>query len=1287
MSGYNITNNPPNFKERTIYAQIAPNQELNNLVVNNLTINPTGTFNAPNNVTILGNLSVGGTITSPTISGLQTQITTQAGQISGLQSSVATQAGQISGLQSSVATQAGQISGLQTSVATQAGQISSLSGTVSGLKWNGVNLKDWTAQSNTNYIWNLPDIRSSTGGALVTFPSSPIDGDFIEIVDGLGTWGNTLYGNIGVNTQGKQLIGMTATGTVSLTGVAGGFYDFRKGSVLFTYKSSSNTWYANGTVSVSMGSEYNEVVSTSVDPWSGWWMFSSQTTNQMTNMVAKYGTQRLNQGGANQALSFAYIDATLYPISITFYSNHPSNPSAGGAVYARCFEYLQTGANPDITTLVHINSQVGTQSNVPTTKYWVGGSNTNAQGGSFRLQSDRSVCTVTWDQTIPLFNPSVQNQSAIMKKILALPGYSEKTQVEAAISRFNDDFDIANENNFDDMTILFKQMCLAAIYDSNPQSQQSANGSGRFLYQNDVNYFIGNTGPNGYELGALKAIEVMNDFLSPQGITFTTPITKILKSFTGAAGNIQVPTSGGSTQVTTIFTKGFSYAAPGSNVTISGLNDSWASLNGNYPNGISIWEYTNNRKYSDPYHMDLYQSGSTYTGTLTDVWNRVNLIADTWNPSFQCVETGPYKNFAVYSSTTGAISVTHRVYPTMPYNEFYAAISAFCQYVFGPITHTRVQGKSYCFKTGLNNLGRVAVNWRKLTDTNLYSLVTTNIRFRTGPNDTPAPYYIYATPSTTDLLMRNDPYSVLNTLASLKTTLGVTSSNLPIVPTNYLTGAKDLWVGMDGIQTFNSVSKPYGYTDYTSYSQAGTLLGLRNISYTGYTGGTTFVGRLFPVNSVPTGAGPFDQYPDYRYWLPFYTTAAQTTATGAIANAKSNAYRSTCGMINPQYTTFEGYPGWSGATGARKIGYWIQPSTTIGLGALIYTSPFCPTVNPASVTGPYNQNLATGPFKPFSAGLTNVYSTVMNYLVGELGCDSIIIDNRFNAGGAGAEGIEVSEFFGADRNGTKVFLRRADNGFGSLIDIDNYQWPLDGQNIISQKNSQLNVTTNSINYPNAVFKGVGTSFTGAKKVVMLTSSASLSNGSRFQRNWLGDNGDKKIGGNTIVKFIGSSDSRFQGTSTTAGYAEIPPQFGSDFVSSGNTYLQMNIETPTYGLVAQYIPVGKTGTLWYHKDYPGLTGATSVNQAKNGVTGTNGVGYALPENLQTTLYADWGAYTGAYAEKLVNYSNMYLSSKTADLNTKFGAGNWPVISNYQTWRDSWLETAIYEAMVPVLSGEN
>ena len=64
MSGYNITNNPPNFRERTVYAQIAPNQELDRLDVNQLNITGTGAFNVSvintGAITDTGALTVGG---------------------------------------------------------------------------------------------------------------------------------------------------------------------------------------------------------------------------------------------------------------------------------------------------------------------------------------------------------------------------------------------------------------------------------------------------------------------------------------------------------------------------------------------------------------------------------------------------------------------------------------------------------------------------------------------------------------------------------------------------------------------------------------------------------------------------------------------------------------------------------------------------------------------------------------------------------------------------------------------------------------------------------------------------------------------------------------------------------------------------------------------------------------------------------------------------------------------------------------------------------------------------
>ena len=59
-----------------------------------------------------------------------------------------------------------------------------------------------------------------------------------------------------------------------------------------------------------------------------------------------------------------------------------------------------------------------------------------------------------------------------------------------------------------------------------------------------------------------------------------------------------------------------------------------------------------------------------------------------------------------------------------------------------------------------------------------------------------------------------------------------------------------------------------------------------------------------------------------------------------------------------------------------------------------------------------------------------------------------------------------------------------------------------------------------------------------------------------------------------------------------------------------------------------------------------------------------------------VYPDFGAYTGAYAEQAARFPNLHLPGKTADLDAKFGPGNWPTLNNYQTWRDSWLSLKLW-----------
>lgn len=69
MSGYNITNNPPNFRDLAIYAKTAPNQELNRLDVNELHVNGTGSFNS--SVINCGFLNATGSVTAPNITQLE----------------------------------------------------------------------------------------------------------------------------------------------------------------------------------------------------------------------------------------------------------------------------------------------------------------------------------------------------------------------------------------------------------------------------------------------------------------------------------------------------------------------------------------------------------------------------------------------------------------------------------------------------------------------------------------------------------------------------------------------------------------------------------------------------------------------------------------------------------------------------------------------------------------------------------------------------------------------------------------------------------------------------------------------------------------------------------------------------------------------------------------------------------------------------------------------------------------------------------------------------------------
>jgi hypothetical protein len=1153
----------------------------------------------------------------------------------------------------------------------------SMSGTLNSLKWNTVTSQNWTAASNTNYIWNLADARFSTGAAVVTFPASPVDGDFIEIVDGLGTWGNCLYTNVGINLNGKLLSGMTATGTLTTTTCQGGFRDYRKGSVLFTYRASNNTWYANGTVGRSMTSEYSEVSNETENPWDGWWMFYTPYTVSTIIFGKAYGAtvpSFAGSAGRNATFSVVYIDTSTYPITSVWYTGNPSQSEAAGAYSTRVFEYYTTGGVVDKTQLINAYSQAGSLASPP---WQTSASNQNSQGGGLRLQATAGIATVT-SLLIPDFQSSTSTNWGLVVKLKANPGYSQKSNVESSIDSFFNQSDVGDNINFNDQTENFKSMCLKAIYESNPQSQQIGGLSGslvtRYPYEKDP-YFIGNTGPNGFNAGGIRAIEVMNQFLSPNGITFTTPITQIIKSYSGAATVNGLPNSIsiGSTEVTTIFTRGSSYSTPGANVTISGLTGSWSVMNGYYPNGISLWE-NNTRKSFDTASLDGVLTDTEYTGSLTNTYNRFNLIFNSWSGAYEAQTTGAYLNYAQnFGLGTAQVSVTHRVYPTMGYNELFAAYMAFNNYVFGPMTHTR-STLQYLDTYRPDVIGRMATNWH-LIGTSSYTSRSGQDICNTRPqeiNCVPALLSARRGNNGYGWYMRNDPYAVHNSIYRTYFATGAATETIysSFVANNYLmTGTvKTLWYGLDG-PLYKNVIYNTGY-----FQSVGTTIGLLNLTYTGTIGGSTFVGRMFDVNATPIASGgPLANAPDTRYWAKFPTDGR----TGSLNGYTRAKYAWVCGLVNPEYTVFNGYSGWTGATGtSRRIGYINYPFTDTPFRWLS-TSPFSPSVDGSNPTGPYNPKLATDPGTPYSAAFRNVLSSMMTYLLGPTGagglaCDSIILDPRNNLGGGGSEGEEIATFFGGNRNGVKQFTRKADDGFSPLIDPDTLRFPLDTQTILNARSQTVRTSENVINYPYGVFQGTGSNYLDAKKLVYLNSDAAKSNGSKIPRFYSGDNKDGKIGNNTIVKFIGSVDSKWQGSSTTAGYSEEQGDEGNQYMNVV-PYMQWNTESPSYNLTCQYVPTGSTGTLWYHVDHP----VFAPTGSKNGFRGTSGIGYALPQDLQNYLYPGLGAYPSAFADQQAQFPNLYLPGKTEV----------PDITNPLTWRDPWLETAIYEAMVPVLPGEN
>ena len=742
-----------------------------------------------------------------------------------------------------------------------------------------------------------------------------------------------------------------------------------------------------------------------------------------------------------------------------------------------------------------------------------------------------------------------------------------------------------------------------------------------------------------------------------------------MKSFSGAPTSV---TSVGSTQLTTINCFDCPYAYPGANVTIAGASGSWVGLNGNYTNAVSHWEHCMRPRWDLSYGVDFIKSGASYTGSMIVASNRFLLIKDTYDPvNYQADSFG----FASDIGTNATVSINIRFYSNMPYNEFFANVAAMMMYIVGPTTHSYIY-PNY-IPTSTFRLGQLPTQWNKLGAVTGNTLAGSNlIRYRNlpylvqpvnlyvrryynnGASAQSAPFTSTGGQAWLGWYNRNDPYEAESYLYKWGYTGGVggvvglaanntfdaEGHNLTM---NYLqTGTvRNCYIGCTGTGTNGPIETDPVYSAQTSYAF------LKNSDYPDTFKGSQFAFKLYDYNSTPVGSGPNDaNNPDPNYWMMGGGTAptSVTTNISNILKGKSVTY---FGQVKLSLTNNPG--SWTGPVGQQSIGYYkiTRNAFTIDAAAIMGASA-------GSSSYLYAPKPALPNISLMSQASAKYFSVIMTYLVSTLGSQSIIIDIRGNSGG-GVSLMSFAAMFGGNRGFIKQYQSKKGTGFNNILDIvGGYTLPNNNGSQYLAVNANALVVDNSIAAfgTGCVFRGTSATSTGTSKVVLLDSSSSISAASQTPWWFKGDNHDGNIGSNTRVKFLGSADMRYDGTVNTS-IALDPPVPISSVSNKINTWPYINCMNE---LNAGTIVAKATGTaLWFHEETP-LNG---MDSALNGFKGSSGRN-AFPEDAKSTILQDWGLITNTRTD-----NSKWFWPKVAQ----------PDPNDRTTWRDSWLESAIYDAV--------
>ena len=729
-----------------------------------------------------------------------------------------------------------------------------------------------------------------------------------------------------------------------------------------------------------------------------------------------------------------------------------------------------------------------------------------------------------------------------------------------------------------------------------------------------------------YANGDYYAAQDLINTVKTSGLTITTPIRKIVASSDGSY------VLGAGKYLTTLFTYDKYHAvAAGSNITISGLAGDWAVMNGYYYNKVSGYDTNGSTLF---YTGCVDWNGNT--GSQINQENRIGLLYNSKDlPKISI--TGPSFGQADTDLTNATVSITHRVHSSMGYAEFMSTVTALSGLLLGAQTHTR-------FSTVFNTSDlSVKDSWKASGG------VRINNRLRLEPA-TSSNYVnlgCYDSPYGFQEQFVNDPIHAVDKFQDLMDTYWADNfdgagldyidylSN-PLVPLNYLdlSTVKNIYYAWD--QPFTG---PYANSWQPYLSQ---LDGTVNLSDPTLLGGSYIVPQLFPYPSS------LEDLPDLRIWNSVsgdYISAQLSNPTGpmddeaaTIGTAIAGKDFVYAGLIHDKYVSALGHTG-------AKIGHFRNPDAawfTLAVNGQTYrwNSVFL-----SEIAEPYSYIRAI----PW-VSMVSKFTSYLN----SLDLDALILDNRGNAGGYTNV---VSVLFGGNRSFYRRPMVQSGDGNSQILDPANLPDFTTSPQVIADYYATIDTEAAEASFPGCVVKGTAEK---PLRLIFLQDQAAASAGDVIVWEFLGDNFDGNIGNHVQVSFIGDSDGRLLGG---AGTFTIPRDF--------NTALSSRVLGSVQGFdvnanVNKMVALGPTsGQMYMYNRYP----ECSIRGMSTGATGTISSvsgNKCFANDCYNTIWQDWGHIAPTSPDRWIP-----VPGKAA-----------PTPGDFTTYRDSWLEQAIREALVPI-----